>query len=117
MKSGSRDAEDRLMPLVYGELRRIARLQLRNEHRSPSMQPTLLVNEAYLRLTGTHTLDWQGRSHFFAVSATIMRRILVDHARSSNARKRGNGWDAVSLREGILPISARAPEILALDEA
>jgi RNA polymerase sigma factor (TIGR02999 family) len=117
MKRGNNDAEGQLIPLVYGELRRIARIQLRRERSNESLQPTALVNEAYIRLTGNRNLDWQNRSHFFAVSAKIMRRILVDHARNNNAQKRGEGWDAVSLNEGILPAPSRTPEILALDHA
>lgn len=117
LKQGDKNAEGRLIPLVYGELRRIAGIHLRHESPQHSLQPTALVNEAYIRLTGKLNVDWQNRSHFFAVSATVMRRILVDHARNSNARKRGNGWDEVSLNGAILPARGRAPEILALDEA
>lgn len=117
LKRGNKTAEERLIPLVYGELRRIARIHLRREGPQHSLQPTALVHEAYIRLTGAKDVDWHNRSHFFAVSATIMRRILVDHARNSHARKRGDGWDAVSLNEGILPSPDRAPEILALDGA
>jgi RNA polymerase sigma factor (TIGR02999 family) len=117
LKQGNKEAEGRLIPLVYNELRRIAGIYLRREVPDHSLQPTALVHEAYLRLTDIKEVDWQSRSHFFAVSATLMRRILVDHARASHARKRGNGWDAVSLNEAILPAPQRAPEILALDEA
>jgi RNA polymerase sigma factor (TIGR02999 family) len=117
LKEGHKEAEERLILLVYGELRRIAGAYLRHEAPGHSLQPTALVHEAYLRLTGLNKIDWQNRSHFFAVSATVMRRILVDHARARGARKRGDGWDVVSLNEAILPSSARAPEILALDEA
>src|SRR5580692_6513584 len=117
LKQGNKEAEGNLIPLVYNELRRIAAIHLRREAPNHSLQPTALVHEAYLRLIGLKEIDWQSRSHFFAVSATVMRRILVDHARAGNARKRGNGWDAVSLNEAILPSPQRAPEILALDEA
>jgi RNA polymerase sigma factor (TIGR02999 family) len=117
LKRGNKAAEGRLIPLVYKELRRIASIHLRREAPQHSLQPTALVHEAYLRLIDIKEVDWQSRSHFFAVSATLMRRILVDHARANNARKRGNGWDAVSLNEAILPSPDRAPEILALDEA
>jgi RNA polymerase sigma factor (TIGR02999 family) len=117
LKRGNKEAEGILIPLVYKELRRIAAGYLRREAAGHSLQPTALVHEAYLRLTDIKNVDWQARSHFFAVSATIMRRILVDHARASQARKRGDGWDAVSLNEAILPSPERAPEILALDEA
>jgi RNA polymerase sigma factor (TIGR02999 family) len=117
MRRGSKEAEGRLIPLVYRELRRIAAIHLRRESPQHSLQPTALVNEAYLRLTNVREVNWQSRSHFFAVSATIMRRILVDHARANQAGKRGHGWDAVSLNEGLLPSPERGAEILALDEA
>ena len=117
LKRGNKEAEGRLIPMVYKELRRIAGTHLRRESANHSLQPTSLVHEAYLRLIEVKEIDWQSRSHFFAVSATIMRRILVDHARASHARKRGNGWDAISLNEAILPAPERAPEILDLDEA
>jgi RNA polymerase sigma factor (TIGR02999 family) len=117
LRQGNKEAEGRLIPLVYNELRRIAAIHLRREAPDHSLQPTALVHEAYLRLTDIKEIDWQSRSHFFAVSATLMRRILVDHARAGKAHKRGNGWDAISLNEAILPSPERAPEILALDEA
>lgn len=117
LRRGNKEAEGQLIPLVYKHLRRIAASYLRGEAGAHSLQPTALVHEAYLRLTGVQKIDWQSRSHFFAVSATVMRRILVDHARASHARKRGNGWDAVSLNEAIVPSPERAPEIIALDEA
>ena len=117
LKQGNRDAEDRLIPLVYRELRRLAVIYLRRESDCDSLQPTVLVHEAYLRLTGIRGIDWQSRSHFFAVSATIMRRILVEHARATQAVKRGNRWDAVSLNEAILPAPQRSSELIALDDA
>lgn len=117
LKRGNKEAEGRLIPLVYKELRRIAGAYLRRESPEHSLQPTALVHEAYLRLTDIKEIDWQSRSHFFAISANIMRRILVDHARARQAHKRGDGWDAISLNEAILPSPERAPEILALDEA
>lgn len=117
IKNGNQQAERDLIPLVYAELRRIAGAYIRYESPGHSLQPTALVHEAYLRLTGIREVDWQSRSHFFAVSATIMRRILVDHARTHQAHKRGDGWNQVSLNEAILPAPDRAPEILALDEA
>ena len=117
LKRGNRQAEERLIPLVYSELRRIAAIYLRREAANHSFQPTALVHEAYLRLTRIQEIDWQSRSHFFAVSATLMRRILVDHARANLAGKRGQGWDPVSLNDAIVPAPDRAPEILALDLA
>ncbi len=117
LKQGNKRAEDLLIPLVYTELRRIAAGHLRRESPGHSLQPTALVHEAYLRLTELKKIDWQNRSHFFAVAATVMRRILVDRARAANARKRGDGWDTVSLNEAMLPSPERGPELLALDEA
>jgi RNA polymerase sigma-70 factor, ECF subfamily len=117
LKAGNRSAEERLIPLVYQELRKVASARLRNETRHHSLQPTALVHEAYIRLTKLQEIDWQSRSHFFAVSATIMRRILVDHARSSQAKKRGESGTFVSLDDAIFPAPEREPEILALDEA
>jgi RNA polymerase sigma-70 factor, ECF subfamily len=117
LKNGNKGAELKLIPLVYAELRRIAAAYLHREVAGHSLQPTALVHEAYLRLTVIKEIDWQDRSHFFAVSANVMRRLLVDHARANRAGKRGNGWDAISVNEAILPSPQRAPEILALDEA
>lgn len=118
LKGGKRDAEEHLIPLVYKELRRIASRYLRNERAGHSLQPTALVHEAYLRLTKMQTIDWQGHSHFFALSATLMRRILVDHARAQQSKKRGEGWDVISLYDdAFLPSPERPIEIVALDEA
>lgn len=117
LKHGQKDAEERLISLVYAELHRIARGYLRREAPAHSLQPSALVHEAYLRLNEIKAIDWQSRSHFFAISATIMRRILVDHARAHHAGKRGEGWDAVSFNEALLPSPQKSPEILAVDEA
>lgn len=117
LRQGHKEAEQQLIPLVYAELRRIAGIHLRHESPQHSLQPTALVHEAYIRLTGTKDVNWQNRSHFFAVAATVMRRILVDHARATRALKRGSSWDPVTLNDAILPAPDRAPEILALDEA
>lgn len=117
LKAGNRAVEERLIPLVYKELRRIASARLRQEAAHHSLQPTALVHEAYMRLTKLQEIDWQSRSHFFAVSATVMRRILVDHARTNQARKRGDGIGTISLNDALSPAPEREPEILALDEA
>jgi RNA polymerase sigma factor (TIGR02999 family) len=117
LRRGNREAEAQLIPLVYKELRRIAGMYMRKEDPRHSLQPTALVHEAYLRLTRVEQIDWQGRSHFFAIAATLMRRILIDHVRNHGAQKRGRGWDEQSLNEAILPAPERVPEILALDEA
>lgn len=117
LKQGDKQAEARLIPLVYGELLRIARLRLRHEQKDHSLQPTALVHEAYLRLTRMDSVDWQGRSHFFAVSATLMRRILVDHARANMALKHGGGAITVCADDVPLTAAQRGPEIIALDDA
>ncbi|HET6219789.1 MAG TPA: ECF-type sigma factor [Acidobacteriaceae bacterium] len=89
MRSGDSGAANKLIPLVVDELRRLARLQLRNERPGHTLQPTALVNEAYLRLVGDQARDWQNRAHFIGVSVSVMRRILIDHARRKRALKRG----------------------------
>ena len=91
-----------LMPLVYQELRRIAIHHLRNEKRGHTLQPTALVNEAYLKLVGSH-VAWQSRAHFFAVASHLMRQILVDYARKRKAAKqRRTGWERVPLNEALV---------------
>ncbi len=117
VKTGGSGAEERLIELVYSELRRLAGNYLRKESPDHSLQPTALVHEAYLRLTGMESVDWQSRSHFFAVSAKLMRNILVDHARAHHADKRGDGFQIVGLDEAFLPAPERGPQILALDDA
>jgi RNA polymerase sigma factor (TIGR02999 family) len=117
LRAGNRSAEERLIPLVYDKLHQLAAIRLRHENPHHSFQPTALVHEAYLRLTRLREIDWQSRSHFFAVSATLMRRILVDHARANQARKRGDREITISLNEALYPAPEREPEILALDDA
>ena len=113
---GDASARDRLMSLVYGELRRRAAAHLRRERRNDTLQPTALVHEAYLRLVGQRRAAWQNRAQFFAVAAHVMRRLLVDHARARDATKRGarltlslDGVDAAG--------DGRSVDFLALDEA
>lgn len=115
-RRGNREAQDRLIPLVYKELRRIASAHLRRESAQISLQPTALVHEAYLRLIDIQQIDWQSRAHFFSVASTLMRRILVDHARAHKAEKRG-GDVTIWVEESLLPSPGRAPEIIALDDA
>jgi RNA polymerase sigma factor (TIGR02999 family) len=117
LRDGNREAANQLIPLVYKELRRIASRYLRNEPSGHSLRPTELVHEAYLRLAQIERIDWQGRSHFFALSATLMRRILVDRARARRNKKRGLGWEIISVDDGLLPSPQRPVEIVALDEA
>ncbi len=96
---GEREAAERLLPLVYDELRRQAARQVRRERRNHTLRPTALVHEAYLRLARQREGAWHDRTHFFAAAAQVMRRILVDHARRHRAGKRGGGWCRVSLDE------------------
>jgi RNA polymerase sigma factor (TIGR02999 family) len=116
-RQGNRDAQDRLIPLVYRELRRIAGAHLRRETAEHSLQPTALVHEAYLRLIDIRQVEWQDRAHFFSIASTLMRRILVDHARARGANKRGSGSETLELDENLLSAPGRSPEILALDDA
>ena len=110
-------ALDQLMPLVEGELRRIAGAYFVRENREHTLQPTALVNEAYVRLIDQRRVDWQNRAHFFAVAARLMRRILVDHARGRHRAKRGGGKPNITLDEGLILSPERSAEIIALDEA
>ena len=114
---GDRRALDRLLPLVYAELRRIAARQLRHERAGHTLQPTALVHEAYLRLVDQRSVDWQNRAHFFGVAAQVMRRILVDHARRKAAKKRGAGARRVPLEEANETEAPSEIPVLALDQA
>jgi RNA polymerase sigma-70 factor (ECF subfamily) len=113
---GDRNALDKLAPIVYDELRRLARYYLHRERPGHSLQATALVNEAYLRLVDYKRMRWENRAHFFAVSAQLMRRILVDHARRHNL-KRGGGVQHVELQDTVVIGEDRAENLIALDEA
>jgi RNA polymerase sigma factor, TIGR02999 family len=115
--AGDRTALDRLLPLVYRELRYLARRQLRRERPDHSFQTTDLVNEAYLRLVGHRNANWQHRAQFLAVSARIMRRILVDHARRTQYQKRGGGAVRIPLDDVTLVSGAASEDVVALDDA
>ena len=115
-REGDHAAYDRLIPLVYDELRRLARVQLRREMPGHSLQPTLLVHEAYLRLAAAD-VNWRNRTHFLSVAARVMRRILVEWARARHADKRG-GYDVrVSLTDGLTAAIADPVDMMVLDEA
>ena len=114
---GSPEALDQLMPLVIDEVRDLARRALASESQTHTLQPTALVNEAYLRLIGRRTYWWKNRSEFFGSLAELMRRILVDHARRHRAAKRGGGEAPLSLDEWALPAAEPHPDLLALDDA
>lgn len=115
--AGEQSAFDRLVPLVYAELRRLAHRHMRGERPGHTLQTTALVHEAYLRLVDASRIRWQNRAQFFAVSAQVMRRILVDAARARGARKRGGGSPHVSLADGPTLPPARGTDLVALDEA
>ena len=117
LRAGKREAEDKLIPLVYAELRRLAAHYLRGERVDHTLQPTALVHEAYIRLTKVREVDWQSRSHFFATAATLMRRILVDHARAQKAEKREALRNTVCLEDALVVSPTRSSDLIALDEA
>jgi RNA polymerase sigma factor (TIGR02999 family) len=115
---GAEDALDDLLPLVYGELRRLASRALRGEGAGHTLQTTALVHEAYVRLVGAD-VDWEGSRHFMRIAARAMRRVLVDHARKRKSQKRGAGVAPIDLDslEGVLPGEGRPEDVLELDEA
>ena len=116
-RDGDESALDRLMPMVYDELRRMARRFMRNERKGHTLQTSALINEAYLRLVEREGIDWQNRAHFFGVAAQAMRRVLVDYARARNYQKRAGNAQQVSLDEAVNIAEERAAEIVALDDA
>jgi RNA polymerase sigma factor (TIGR02999 family) len=116
-RSGSQSAMDRLIPLVYPELRKLARRCLQGERTGHTLQTTGLVNEVYLRLVGSSRVQWRDRAHFFALTTQLMRRVLVDEARKRAFQKRGGSLTRVSLDEALLVVPERSIDLLALDEA
>ena len=115
-RSGNEQALEQLMPLVYDELRRLATRYMKSERRGHTLQATALVNEAYIRLVDMK-VSWQDRTHFFAVAARLMRRLLVDHARAHNRAKREGEAERVSLDDVIGVSSTPASNVIAVDEA
>ena len=119
-RSGRRDALDRLLPLVYDELHLIAARHMSREWRVGALQTTALVNEAYLKLVGQRDVDWQNRAHFFAIAATVMRRILLDNARREHRVKHGGGAAPLPLEDALVvadPLTVDTVDALALDAA
>jgi len=114
---GDQNAPERLMPFVYDELRRLAHSFLARERGAHTLQPTALVHEAYVRLVDQRSVNWQNRAHFYGLAASMMRRVLIDHARSHAAGKRGGTAVHLSLDDVEVPIEERAADFLALDEA
>ncbi len=118
VQHGDRRAADELLPLVYGELRKLAAHKMANERPGQTLQPTALVHEAYLRLVGTdQSQHWAGRTHFFGAAAEAMRRILVETARRKKRLKHGGQLERVGLDDVELPLAMPGDELLALDEA
>jgi RNA polymerase sigma factor (TIGR02999 family) len=115
--NGDRRALDELIPLVEMELRRVARRYMARESPDHTLQTSALINEAYIRLIDQQNVAWQNRAHFFAVSAQVMRHILVDHARKHQYAKRGGGAQQVSLDETVARVDQKADELVALDDA
>jgi RNA polymerase sigma factor (TIGR02999 family) len=117
VNAGRDDALEQLMPVVYGELRRQAARYLRRERQNHTLQPTALVNEAFLKLIDQRNVRRQNRAHFFGIAAQAMRRIMIDHARTRQRIKRGGVQHAVTLDEAMIAGEARSIDVLALDEA
>jgi RNA polymerase sigma factor (TIGR02999 family) len=116
-RDGDTDAMNELLPLVYRELRRIAGAYLRSQRPGHTLQPTALLNEAFIKLAGAEPQEWNSRTHFFATAAAIMRNILVDHARSRQAEKRGGGITPVPLELAMDQAAGKPADLIALDEA
>ena len=116
-QSGDRKVLDELFPLVYDELRRLARSRLQSERADHTLQPTALVHEAYLRLIEQHSTDWQNRAHFFGLAAEMMRRILVNHAVKRNAEKRFGNQTKIALDDAIDLVTEREIDLISLDDA
>jgi len=114
---GDKEDLDKLMPAVYDELRRQAARYLRREQAGHTLQTTALIHEAYVRLVDQRNVQWQNRAHFFGIAAQMMRRILVDHARTKKRAKRGGSVIKVSLADATLPVNERDLDVVALDEA
>jgi RNA polymerase sigma factor (TIGR02999 family) len=116
-RGGDQSALDRLLPLVYADLRKMARRCLQGERRDHTMQTTGLVHEAYLRLVQSNRVQWRDRAHFFALTAQLMRRVLVDEARKRAVNKRGGGMTRVALDDVLVAVAEPSVDVLALDEA
>src|SRR6476660_6523296 len=116
-RDGDEAALDKLTPLVYDELHRLAHKYIRRERPGHTLQTTALVNEAYVRLVDQNSVEWQNRAHFFGVAAQVMRHILVDYARQQTAAKRGGEFHKLNLDDGLIVSRERAAELIALDGA
>jgi RNA polymerase sigma factor (TIGR02999 family) len=117
VKVGDAGAESELLPLIYDELRAIARNHMRHERQDHTLQATVLVHEAFLQLAGNSQIDWQNRAHFFALASRAMRRVLIDYARAAHAEKRPGAHKRVEIDSALMPVGAENTDVLALDEA
>ena len=117
IKQGDAAAESLLMPLIYQQLRAIARKQMAHERPDHSLQATILVHDAFLQLVGNSQIDWSNRAHFFALASRAMRRMLIDHARAAHAQKRPGARQKVELESALVFVEGQATDLLALDEA
>jgi RNA polymerase sigma factor (TIGR02999 family) len=117
IEAGDPTAADQLLPLVYEELRRLAAHKMSNETPGQTLQPTALVHEAWLRLTGNENVRWDGRAHFFGAAAEAMRRILIDNARRKQAQRHGGGQQRLDIQDVELPILPKDDQLLAINEA
>src|SRR5215475_12695446 len=115
MESGDANAAEELLPLVYGELRKLAASKMAHETPNQTLQPTALVHEAWLRLTGNENVKWDGRAHFFGAAAEAMRRILIDNARRKHARRHGGGQQRLDIAEVDIAAPGKEDELLAMD--
>ncbi|MGI8669139.1 MAG: sigma-70 family RNA polymerase sigma factor [Aridibacter sp.] len=113
---GNEDAKERLLPFVYEQLKRQARILMARERSNHTLQPTALVHEAFLRLSEETGIEWENRSHFYGIASYLMRQILIDYARRHAAKKRGNNKVHFSIHDAQIPIEERADSIIALDE-
>ena len=116
-RQGEKEALNKLIPVIYEELRRIAHSYIHGERKGHTLQTTALVNEAYLRLLDCSRVNWQNRAHFLAVSAQLMRRILIDYARSRGYQKRGGAMERITLTESQIVSEGRDPDLLELEDA
>jgi RNA polymerase sigma factor (TIGR02999 family) len=117
VRNGDSAAMQQIIPLVYGELRKLAGRYMRLERPDHTLQPTALVNEAFLRMAQGQNITWENRAQFFGIAARLMRQILIDHAREHSAAKRGSGQKAMALDEGLVYSADKAGEMVALDDA
>ncbi len=117
LSAGDVAAEDELFPLIYNEMRKLAGSFLRRERPGHTLQATALVHETYIRLAGQYRSDWKCRAHFFAVASSVMRRILIDHARKNRAEKRGSGKPKMTLDEALVVCEQKLDSLLSLDQA